>query len=230
MGLTRRCGLAARSEGSATIAGMAAAKLADSRRIRDLGVRAEARDDPGPAAEALRHLVQDGEHVGIVVRVDDEDGPDGARAWVVWVLQMSGDDGRFMVMMVSGLAELSDMQDVEVTDALAEMALEFAREEHECMEFTVAPRAQGLRLVSLVAGEPGLCVRCRISEPAVTDGNVLLAPEGPVCSGCLNLAEQITWAEAALAALRKAGAHDEQIASVEQEVAELRAQLDAGPA
>lgn len=208
---------------------MATAKLAGSGKVRELGVRAEGRDDIGPAAEALRYLAPDGEHIGIVVRVEDEDEAGQGQAWVVWVLQMSGDDGRFMVMMVSGLAELSDLQDVEVTDAVADMALEFAREEHGGIDFNVQLRAQGLRLVSLVAGEPGLCVRCRTSEPAVTDGNVLLAPEGPVCPGCLNLAEQITWGEAALAALRKAGAHDEQIASVEQEVAELRDQLDAGP-
>lgn len=214
---------------------MATAKLADSQTIRQLGVRAEERDDPGPASDALRYLAQDGEHIGIVVRVDDGDGiaaeaSDAPHAWVVWLLQIKGDDGRFMVMMVSGLGEISDMQDVEVTDEVADMALEFAREEYGEIEFNVQPRAEGLRLVSLVAGEPGLCVRCRTAEPAVTDGNVLLAPEGPVCQGCLNLTEQITWGEAALAALRKAGAHADQIEAVEREVAELRAQIKAGPA
>jgi hypothetical protein len=213
---------------------VAAAKLADSRKIKELAARAEARGDPGPASKALRYLAQDGEHIGIVVRVEDEDGAPAqavadARAWLVWLLQIKGDDGRFMVLMVSGVGELSGMRDVEVTDEFANVALEFAREDHVDLEFDVQGRAQGLRLVSLVAGEPGLCVRCRTSPPAVTDEHVLLAPEGPVCAGCLNLTEQITWGEAALAALRKAGAHDDQIAAVEREVAELRAQLDAGP-
>ncbi len=212
---------------------MATAKLTDSQTIRELGRRAEARDDPGPASDALRYLAQDAEHVGIVVRVEHDNGlgepAAEARAWVVWLLQIKGDDGRFMVMMVSGLEEMSDMRDVEVTDEVADMALDFAREDNEQVEFTVQPRAQGLRLVEPVAGEPGLCVRCRSSEPAVTGGNLLLAPEGPVCGGCLNLTEQITWGEAALEALRKAGAHAEQITAVEGEVSALRAQAEAGP-
>ena len=213
---------------------MAAAKLTTSETIRELAVRAEARDDPGPASEALRYLAPDAEHIGVVVRVEDEDAtatqPAGdARAWVVWLLRMEGDGGRFMVLMVNAVSEISGIQDVEVTDEMAEMALEFAREEHGDLEFAVQRQAGGLRLVALVAGDPGLCVRCRTAEPAVAVGSLLLAPEGPVCAGCLNLAEQITWGEAALAALRKAGAHDEQIAAVEREVAELRAQVDAGP-
>ncbi len=212
---------------------MATAKLTDSQNIRTLAQRAEARDDPGPASHALRYLAKDAEHVGVVVRVEHADGlgePTGAaRVWVVWLLQIKGDDGRFMVMMVSGLEEISDMRDVEVTDEVADMALDFAREDNEHVEFAVQQRAQGLRLVEPVAGDPGLCVRCRIAEPAVTGGNLLLAPEGPVCGGCLNLTEQITWGEAALEALRKAGAHAEQITAVEGEVAELRAQAEAGP-
>ncbi len=213
---------------------MASAKLTDSPTIRRLAEQAEARDDVGPAADALRHLSPDAEHVGIVVRVDDPDGAAGQdsadeRVWVVWLLQMQGDEGRFMVMMVNARSELAEAQDVEVTDDLADMALEFAREEHGDLEFEMQPRPHGLRLVRLVSGDPGLCVRCRTSKPAVAGGNLLLAPEGPVCAGCLNLAEQITWGEAAIAALRNAGAHAEQIAAVEREVADLRAQAEAGP-
>ena len=218
----------------ATIGLVAAAKLTDSPTIRRLAKQAEARDDVGPAATALRYLRPDAEHVGIVVRVDHPDGAAGEesadeRVWVAWLLQMQGDEGRFMVMMVNARSELSETQDVEVTDDLADMALEFAREEHGDLDFEMQPRPHGLRLVRLVSGDPGLCVRCRTSEPAVTGGNLLLAPEGPVCAGCLNLTEQIAWGEAAIAALRNAGAHAEQIAAVEREVAELRAQADAGP-
>ena len=213
---------------------MAAAKLTDGPTLRRLGERAESRDDPGPASDALDLLSPDAEHVGIVVRVDEDDGATAqdsgeARVWVVWLLQMQGDEGRLMVMMVNTVSELSDVPEVEVTDEVADMAVEFAREEHGPLGFAVQPRSHGLRLVSLAAGEPGLCVRCRTSAPAVAGGNLLLAPEGPVCAGCLNLSEQITWGEAAIAALRNAGAHAEQIAAVEREVAELRAQADAGP-
>ena len=208
---------------------MASAKLTDSPTIRRLGKQAESRDDPGPASDALHLLSPDAQHLGIVVRVEDDDGAT-ARVWIVWFLQMQGDEGRLMVMMVNTVSELAEAQEVEVTDEIADMALEFAREAYAALKFAAQPRPHGLRLVSLAAGDPGLCVRCRTSEPATAGGNLLLAPEGPVCAGCLNLSEQITWGEAAIAALRSAGAHAEQIAAVEREVAELRAQADAGPA
>jgi hypothetical protein len=212
---------------------MATAKLADSPTIRRLGQGAEARDDPGPAADTLRHLPDGVNHVGIVVRLEEPEATDAAegdtRAWVVWLLQLPGDEGRYMVMIVSTLPEMSGLADVEVTDELADMALEFAREEFAGIEFAVQPGSRGLRLVSLASGRPGLCVRCRTAQPASAVGYLLVAPEGPVCAGCLNLAEQITWGEAALEALRSAGAHAEQIAAVEREVADLRAQVDAGP-
>jgi hypothetical protein len=217
---------------------MATAKLADSPTIRRLGQGAEARDDPGPSADTLRHLADGAKHVGVVLRLEEPDtgetaGADAGgdtRAWVVWLLQLPGDEGRYMVMIVSTLTEMSGLEEVEVTDELADMALEFAREEFGGTEFAVQPGPGGLRLVSLAAGRPGLCVRCRTAEPATAVGYLLVAPEGPVCAGCLNLGEQITWGEAALEALRRAGAHAEQIAAVEREVAALRAQVDAGPA
>lgn len=212
---------------------MAAAKLTNSETIRRLSLRAQALGDPGPGDEAMLYLADGADHIGVVVRVDDEDGVPAemvknARTWIVWLLQMRGDDGRYMAVMVNRADDLAQMQDVEVTDEIAETAVEFARECFEDLEFEVQ-KAKGLRLVSLVSGEPGLCVRCKTNEPAVSDGNLLLAPEGPVCAGCLNLTEQLSWGEAALAALRKAGGNPEQIAEMESQLASLRAEMRAGP-
>ena len=209
---------------------MAAAKLTHSRAIRRLAERAEARGDAGPGNEALQFLAEDGQHIGVVVRMEDEDGlpaegADGARAWVVWLLQMRGDEGRFMAVMASSASELSGMQDVEVTDEIADTAVELARERHGEIEVAVQ-RASGLRLGSLVTDEAGLCVGCRTNEPATTDENVLLAPEGPVCAGCLSLTERLTWAEAVTAALRKAGGTADQIKGMERQLASLRAEID----
>lgn len=212
---------------------MAAAKLADSDTIRRLSALAQSRDDPAPGEDALRYLAPEGQHIGVVVREEGDPNLPAvvrkeARTWVVWLLQLRGDDGRFLSVMINELGQLAELPDVEVTDEVADTAVEFARECHADVEFAVE-RAKGLRLVSLVAGEPGLCVRCRTNEPAISDGNLLLAPEGPVCSGCLNLTEQIAWGEAALAALRRAGGSDAQVAEMERELSELRAQSRGGP-
>lgn len=212
---------------------MAAAKLTDTETIRRLGMRAQALGDPGPDEEVMLFLADGADHIGVVVRVEDRDGipcsmANDARAWIVWLLQMRSDDGRYMVVMVSRGDDLTQMQDVEVTDEIAGTAVEFARECFPDVQFNVE-KAKGLRLVSLVSGEPGLCVRCRTNQPAVTDGNLLLAPEGPVCAGCLNLTEQLSWGEAALAALRRAGGSPEQIAEIEDQLASLRAEMGAGP-
>ena len=212
---------------------MAAAKLTSTQTIRRLGESAKASEDPGPGDEALALLDEEADHIGVIVREEGEDGAPSemakdARVWIVWLLKMRGDDGRYMVAMVNRIDELSDVQDVEVTDEIAGTAVEFARESFEGVEFDVR-RAKGLRLVSLVSGEPGLCVRCRTNEPAVTEGNLLLAPEGPVCSGCLNLSEQLSWGEAALAVLRRARASPEKILEVENQLKSLRAEMGAGP-
>jgi hypothetical protein len=212
---------------------MAAARLADSDTMRRLAELSRSREDPAPDDEALAYLAEDGQHIGVVVRGEgDPNVPSlvrkDARTWVVWLLQLRGDDGRFLVVGVSRLGELAELEDVEVTDEVAETALEFARERHPDVEFEIQ-RAKGLRLVSLVSGEPGLCVRCRTNEPAVSEGNLLLAPEGPVCAGCLNLTEQLAWGEAALAALRRAGGSDAQIAEMERELEDLRAEAHGGP-
>lgn len=213
---------------------MAAAKLTTSERIRRLGESAKAAQEPGPGDEALSLLDEEADHIGVIVRVEGEDGssseiPADARAWIVWLLKLRGDDGRYMVTMVSALDQTSDLTDVEVTDEIANTAVEFARECFEGVEFGIR-RAKGLRLVSLVSGEPGLCVRCRTNEPAMTEGNLLLAPEGPVCSGCLNLSEQLSWGEAALAVLRRARATPEKIREVEEQLEGLRRELRGGPA
>ena len=212
---------------------MAAARLTSTETIRRLGESARAAGDPVPSDEALALLDEDAEHIGVIVRVDgDEEGGsrlgEGARLWIVWILKMSGDDSRYMVTMVNRDDELTDVQEVEVTDEIATTAVEFARECFEGVEFEIR-RAKGLRLVSLVSGEPGLCVRCRTNEPAMTEGNLLLAPEGPVCSGCLNLSEQLSWGEAALAVLRRAGASPDKIREVEGQLKSLRAEMQAGP-
>jgi hypothetical protein len=213
---------------------MAAAKLTSTQTIRRLGQSAKAAGDPVPSDEVLSLLDEEAEHVGVIVRVEgDDDGGqaplvEDARVWIVWILKMSGDESRYMVTMVNRNAELTDMQEVEVTDEIATTAVEFARETFEGISFEVR-RAKGLRLVSLVSGEPGLCVRCRTNEPAMTEGNLLLAPEGPVCSGCLNLGEQLSWGEAALAVLRRARASPDKILEVENQLKTLRAELRAGP-
>jgi len=212
---------------------MAAAKLTDTQTIRRLGQSAKASDDPAPGDQALSLLDEESDHIGVIVRVESEDGEpsemvENARVWIVWLLKMRGDDGRYMVAMVSRVDEMTDMQDVEVTDEIATTAVEFARECFEDVNFGIR-RARGLRLVSLVSGEPGLCVRCRTNEPAVTEGNLLLAPEGPVCSGCLNLSEQLSWGEAALAVLRRARASPDKILEVENQLESLRAEMRAGP-
>ena len=210
---------------------MAAAKLTSTQTIRRLGQSAKAAGDPVPSDEALSLLDEEAQHVGVIVRVEGDDGgqvPPAARVWIVWILKMSGDDSRYMVTMVNRNAELTDMQEVEVTDEIATTAVEFARETFEGISFEIR-RAKGLRLVSLVSGEPGLCVRCRTNEPAMTEGNLLLAPEGPVCSGCLNLGEQLSWGEAALAVLRRARASPDKILEVENQLKTLRAELRAGP-
>ena len=212
---------------------MAAAKLTSTQTIRRLGQSAKAAGDPVPSDDALSLLDEEAEHVGVIVRVEGDDSGASqpvadARVWIVWILKMSGDDSRYMVTMVNRNGELTDMQEVEVTDEIATTAVEFARETFEGLSFEVR-RAKGLRLVSLVSGEPGLCVRCRTNEPAMTEGNLLLAPEGPVCSGCLNLGEQLSWGEAALAVLRRARASPEKISEVENQLKTLRAEMRAGP-
>ena len=208
---------------------MAAGKMTGTETIRRLGASAKASEDPGPSDEILSLLDEAEDHIGVIVRVDGEAGAPsgGARTWIVWLLKLRGDDGRYMVTMANGLDETTDLQDVEVTDEIADTAVEFARECFEDLEFEIR-RAKGLRLVSLVSGEPGLCVRCRSNEPAVTEGNLLLAPEGPVCSGCLNLSEQLSWGEAALAVLRRARAAPDKIAEVESQLESLRAALRGG--
>jgi hypothetical protein len=212
---------------------MAAAKIANSATLRKLIDRAETRGDRFPAPEALGLFPESGEHIGVVVRVEDTEAlpaeAEGlARAWVVWLLQLTGDDGRYMVVMVSAVSEVYDLPDVEVTDDIARMAVEFARETHGEMEFSVQPRAQGLRLVRVVSGQPGLCVRCKSNAPAVTDDKLLLAPEGPVCAGCLNMSEQLKWGEAALRVLRNSGASREKIAEVQEQISQLRGQMGSG--
>lgn len=211
---------------------MAAAKLAGTETIRRLGESAKASEDPVPSEEALALLDEEAEHVGVIVRVEgpaSEAPPEGdTRVWVVWVLKMQGEDSHYMVTMTNRAAELNEVPDVEVTDDLANTAVDFARECYEGIGFEVR-RAKGLRLVSLVSGEPGLCVRCRSNEPAMTEGNLLLAPEGPVCSGCLNLTEQLSWGEAALAVLRRAHASPEKIQEVEKQLETLREELKGGP-
>lgn len=212
---------------------MAAGKLTSTQTIKRLGASAKAAGDPVPSDEALSLLDEEADHIGVLVRVEgDDDGGTqlaaDARVWIVWILKMSGDDSRYMVTMVNRSDELTDMQEVEVTDEIATTAVEFARETFEGVEFEIR-RAKGLRLVSLVSGEPGLCVRCRTNEPAMTEGNLLLAPEGPVCSGCLNLGEQLSWGEAALAVLRKARASPDKILEVENHIKSLRAEMQAGP-
>lgn len=212
---------------------MAAGRLANTQTIRRLGYSAKASDAPAPSDEVLSLLDEDVDHIGVIVRVEDQDGAqsqmtDDARVWIVWLLKMSGDEGHYMVTMVNRFAEMGQVQEVEVTDEIAGTAVEFARECFEGVTFEVR-RAKGLRLVSLVSGEPGLCVRCRTNEPAMTEGNLLLAPEGPVCAGCLNLTEQLSWGEAALAVLRRAHASPEKIREVENQLKSLRADLRAGP-
>jgi hypothetical protein len=213
---------------------MAAAKLTSTQTIRRLGQSAKASEDPAPGDEALLLLDEDADHIGVIVRIEDRDAApsselaEDTRVWIVWLLKMRGDDGRYMVAMVNRAGEMTEAQDVEVTDEIAETAVEFARECFEGVEFEIR-RAKGLRLVTLVSGEPGLCVRCRTNEPAMTEGNLLLAPEGPVCSGCLNLSEQLSWGEAALAVLRKARASPEKISEVESQLESLRAEKRAGP-
>ncbi len=212
---------------------MAAAKLTSTETIRRLGQSAKASDDPAPSDEVLSLLDEDADHIGVIVRVEGEDGDpspkaEDARAWIVWLLKLRGDDGRYMVTMVSGPDDTARLQEVEVTDEIAGTAVEFARECFEGVEFDVR-RAKGLRLVSLVSGEPGLCVRCKTNEPAMTEGNLLLAPEGPVCSGCLNLSEQLSWGEAALAVLRKARANPDKILEVENQLKSLREEMRGGP-
>ena len=212
---------------------MAAAKLTSTQTIRRLGQSAKAAGDPVPSDDALSLLDEEAEHVGVIVRVEGDDGGASqpvadARVWIVWILKMSGDDSRYMVTMVNRNAELTDVQEVEVTDEIATTAVEFARETFEGLTFEIR-RAKGLRLVSLVSGEPGLCVRCRTNEPAMTEGNLLLAPEGPVCSDCLNLGEQLSWGEAALAVLRRARASPDKILEVENQLKTLRAEMRAGP-
>jgi hypothetical protein len=213
---------------------MAAAKLANSKTIRGLIERAETRGDRFPAPEALPLLPERGEHIGVVVRVEDPatlpaDAAGLARAWVVWLLQLTGDEGRYMVVMVSALTEVNDLPDVEVTDDIAGMAVEFARETHADMAFKIHAPTSGLRLVRVVSGQPGLCVRCKNNAPAVTEDKLLMAPEGPVCAGCLNQNEQLKWSEAALTVLRNAGASRERINEVEQKIAELRGRPSSGP-
>lgn len=212
---------------------MAAGRLTSTKTIRRLGESAKAAGNPVPSDEALSLLDEEAEHVGVIARVEgDEEGgsqlAEDARVWIVWILKMTGDDSRYMVTMVNRNDELTDVQEVEVTDEIATTAVEFAREAFEGITFEIR-RAKGLRLVSLVSGEPGLCVRCRTNEPAMTEGNLLLAPEGPVCSGCLNLGEQLSWGEAALAVLRRARASPDKILEVENQLKSLRAELQAGP-
>ena len=212
---------------------MAAGKLTNTQTIRRLGKSAHASDEPAPNDDVLHLLDEEAEHIGVIVRVEGADGVPApmernSRVWTVWVLKMRGDDSRYMVTMVNRAHELTGLQDVEVTDEIATTAVEFAGECFEGVEFGVR-RAKGLRLVSLVSGEPGVCVRCRTNEPAMTEGNLLLAPEGPVCSGCLNLSEQLSWGEAALAVLRKARASPDKILEVENQLESLRAEMRAGP-
>ncbi len=212
---------------------MAAAKLADTEKIRALAMAAQGREEPAPGEAALRYLEVEGQHIGVVVRQEgDPNVPtvvrSDERTWVVWLLHLRGDDGRFMVVMVNRLGELTGLQDVEVTDEIANTAVEFAREHHPDTEFAVQ-HAKGLRLVKPVSGDPGVCVRCRTNEPAVSDGNLLLAPEGPVCAGCLNLGEQLSWGEAALAVLRRARASRDKIEELENQLRSLRAEMRAGP-
>lgn len=212
---------------------MAAAKLTSSDTIRRLAQRAKAAEAAAPSDEVLALLDGEADHVGVIVRVEGEEGTaselkKGARVWIVWVLKLAGDDSRYMVTMANKFDDLGEMQEVEVTDEIANTAVEFASEAFEGVEFEIR-RAKGLRLVSLVSGEPGLCVRCRTNEPAMTEGNLLLAPEGPVCSGCLNLAEQLSWGESALAVLKKARANPDKIIEVENQLKALREQMDTGP-
>ena len=212
---------------------MAAARLTGTYTIRRLAESAKATEDPAPNDDALSLLDEEADHVGVIVRVEDESGAasamtDEARLWIVWILKMRGDDSRYMVPMVNRASELIELKEVEVTDEIAATAVEFARECYADREFEMR-RAKGLRLVSLVSGEPGLCVRCRTNEPAMTEGNLLLAPEGPVCSGCLNLSEQLSWGEAALAVLRRARASPDKIQEVENQLKSLRAEKEAGP-
>ena len=212
---------------------MAAGRLTGTHTIRLLAESAKAAEDPVPNDDVLALLDEEAEHIGVIVRVEGADGvpsamTDDSRVWIVWVLKLRGDDSRYMVTMVNRAAELTKLKEVEVTDEVAATAVEFARECFEGLDFEVR-RAKGLRLVSLVSGEPGLCVRCRTNEPAMTEGNLLLAPEGPVCSGCLNLGEQLSWGEAALAVLRRAGASPDKIREVEDQLKSLRAEMRAGP-
>lgn len=206
---------------------MAAAKLANSRSLMSLIERAETRGDHFPAPEALPLLPERGEHIGVIVRTEDPselpaEAEALARAWVVWLLQLQGDEGRYMVMMVSSLTEVDDLPDVEVTDEVAGMAVEFARETHGHLEFKIQSPTSGLRLVRVVSGQPGLCVRCKNNAPAVIEDKLLMSAAGPVCAGCLNVPEQLRWSEAALGVLKNAGASRERIAEVEQRIAELR--------
>ncbi len=212
---------------------MAAGRLTGTHTIRLLAQSAKASEDPVPNDDVLALLDEEAEHIGVIVRVEGADGApsamtDDSRVWIVWVLKIRGDDSRYMVTMVNRAAELAKLKEVEVTDEVAATAVEFARECFEDLDFEIR-RAKGLRLVSLASGEPGLCVRCRTNEPAMTEGNLLLAPEGPVCSGCLNLGEQLSWGEAALAVLRRAGASPDKIREVEDQLKSLRAEMRAGP-
>jgi hypothetical protein len=50
-----------------------------------------------------------------------------------------------------------------------------------------------------------------------------------VCSGCLNLSEQLSWGEAALEVLKRAQAEPEKIQEVENQLKALRAEMKAGP-
>lgn len=213
---------------------MAGAKLANSTTIRNLIQRSETRGERFPAPEALGLLPERGEHIGVVVRVEDPatlpaEAAGLARAWVVWLLQLTGDDGRYMVVIVSAVTEVDDLPDVEVTDDVAAMAIQFARETHPEMDFTIGSPTAGLRLVRIVSGKPGLCVRCKNNAPAVTEDKLLMAPEGPVCAGCLNVPEQLKWSEAALTVLRNSGATHEKIKEVERQIAELRGRPSSGP-
>lgn len=213
---------------------MAGAKLANSQSLMRLIERAETRGDHFPAPEAIPLLPERGEHIGVVVRMEDvtalpAEAAGLARAWVVWLLQLKGDEGRYMVVMVSAQTELHDLPDVEVTEEVAAMAVDFARETHEDMEFEIQSPTAGLRLVRVVSGQPGLCVRCKNNAPAVTEDKLLMAPEGPVCAGCLNTAEQLRWSEAALTVLQNAGASRERIQEVQKQIAELRGRPSSGP-
>src|SRR3712207_2911196 len=111
---------------------MAAARVTGSETIRLLAGSARASDHPAPSDEVLE-LLEDTNHVGVIVRVEDENGApserlEDARAWLVWLLKLRGDDGRYMVTMVNGADELSRLQELEVTDEVATAAVEFARE------------------------------------------------------------------------------------------------------